>query len=280
MVWKNLTDKDQVASLLAKAGRKPRRGLGQNFLVCEEVVEATLLALTRQRPITELGAGIGTLTRALLEAGYKVRAIERDATLAGLVMSGLPRQLKKNLDLIINDLREVAWGWQSPYQLVGNIPYNLSGLVIRKLTQLTPAPERVVLLVQQEVGERLTARAGDLSLISVAVQMWGSAEKLLNVPASCFWPEPKVNSQLVLLSPKVNVASDSGEREAVLKLAKYFFQAKRKQIGGVMRRVFNMSAAEVENMLQQAGIEWTARPQEIPVKAWLALSRVVYSRKK
>ncbi|MFH1353851.1 MAG: rRNA adenine dimethyltransferase family protein [bacterium] len=280
MVWKNLTDISTIKALLAKKGVCPQRSSGQHFLVCEEVVEATLLALSNEvTEITELGAGLGTLTQALLGAGYKVKAVERDAALNDLIWFGIPKNLKGNLDLIRGDLREVNWSWQKAYQLVGNIPYNLSGLIIRRLTLLNPAPDRVVLLVQREVGKRLTASEGSLSLIGVAVQLWGSAESLLNVPASCFWPVPQVDSQLVLLIPRTGAGATSAERrEKVLTLARQFFQTKRKQMGGRMRQLLGIKTERAEKMLREANIEPIMRPQEVSIKAWLALSRVVYSK--
>ncbi len=278
-MWKNLTDISYLKALLAKAGIAPRHSAGQHFLVCAEVVEATLLALDGSTRVTELGAGVGTLTGVLLEAGYKVRAIERDAALGNLIKEGIPRRMTGRLELVIDDLRTAAWGGDDNYQLVGNIPYNLSGFIIRRLTQLNPAPERAVLLVQREVGERLTAPVGNLSLIGLAVQLWGKAETLLNVPASCFWPEPKVDSQLILLIPAGRTSVKVKEREAALALAKQFFQVKRKQVGGRMRQLFGLEAGAAAARLRQVGIEPTQRPQEIPASAWLALSRVVYSKK-
>lgn len=279
-MWKNLTNTSHLKALLAKAGIVPQHSAGQHFLVCAEVVEATLLALDSSLArVTELGAGVGTLTGMLLEAGYKVRAIERDAALGNLIKAGIPRRMIGRLELVIDDLRTAAWGGSENYQLVGNIPYNLSGFIIRRLTQLNPVPGRAVLLVQREVGERLTAPVGNLSLIGLAVQLWGKAEKLLNVPASCFWPMPKVASQLILLSPAVRTSIKVKEREAALALAKQFFQARRKQVGGRMRQLFGLEPDAAATLLHQVGIKPTQRPQEIPAAAWLALSRVVYSKK-
>ena len=279
-MWKNLTNISHLKALLAKAGIVPQHSAGQHFLVCAEVVEATLLALDGSPArVTELGAGVGTLTGVLLEAGYKVRAIERDAALGNLIKKGVPRRMTGQLELVIDDLRTAAWEGDDNYQLVGNIPYNLSGFIIRRLTQLNPAPERAVLLVQREVGERLTAPVGNLSLLALAVQLWGKAETLLNVPASCFWPEPKVDSQLVLFYPTPEGGISREEREAVLKLAGQFFRARRKQMGGTLRRLFNWEEREVGEVLQRSDIKPSMRPQEIPASAWLALSRVVYSKK-
>lgn len=272
----DLMDKDFVKKLFKKKGIAPKHSAGQHFLICPEVIEAILQVIKHGpdgvRLITELGSGAGALTQALLAAGCKVRAIEKDARLAEVLKKNTPKRLASELELIEGDLRDELWEWNKPYMLVGNIPYNLSGLIIRRITQLEPAPIQVVLLVQHEVGQRLTATAPNLHLVSLAVQLWGSASKLLNVPRDCFWPQPQVDSQLVVLSPGTDLGLSKKERERVLALAKIFFQAKRKQVGGVARRFFDLNAEEVEKILRQAGISSKQRPQEVTVDRWRALA--------
>jgi 16S rRNA (adenine1518-N6/adenine1519-N6)-dimethyltransferase len=265
-----LSKKEYLYNLLQKNGLVPKRSAGQNFLICEEVIEAVLLALgDKERLITELGAGLGVLTQALLVKGYRVKAIERDGQLARIMKKVLVKKLRKNLNLIIGDLREEKWEWDEPYVLAGNIPYNLSGLIIRKITELKPAPERVVLLVQKEVGQRLVAGTPNLSLLGLAIQLWGKAEKVLNVPRECFWPEPKVDSQLVLLKPHINNELALEKREKILAVAKRFFQFKRKQVGGTARRLYGKKA---EEKLLKLGIDPQQRPQEIEMGKWIVIA--------
>lgn len=255
----NLTDERYVKSLLSRAGIAPARSSGQNFLICPEVVEATLSVLDHNiENITELGAGVGTLTGALAEAGYHVRAIERDKVLANILFEQLPKKLRERVEILNKDLREVEW----PGTIVGNIPYNLSGLIIRRITQLTPEPEQVILLVQKEVGQRMTASPPNMNLLGLAVQLWGEVKIILEVPASCFWPEPKVDSSLVLLVPRTEPVED---REKILQVAKTCFQAKRKQLSGTLKRAYGL------------GIDLKRRPQELSVQEWQELAKRVYS---
>ena len=186
----NLTDIHYLKSRLKQAGVKPQRTAGQNFLICTEVVEATVIALKGgPRRVTELGAGMGTLTIALLAAGFEVKAIERDQILAKIISKETPKTKQGSLDLQIGDLRKIDWGWgedgsdKQLFQVVGNIPYNLSGLIIRRLVQLEPKPERAVLMVQREVGERMVAQPPQAGLLSLAISVWGDAEIAMSVPA-------------------------------------------------------------------------------------------------
>lgn len=279
MLSGSLTDPRYLRTLLAKAQVQPSRGAGQNFLICAEVVEATLMAV-RGAPqrITELGAGLGTLTLPLLEQGFTVRAIEREQRLAGILESLTPKRLKSQLGLTVADLRAVPWEHPEAYQLVGNIPYSLSGLILRRLTQLQPPPTQVILLVQREVGERLLAAPPDMHLISVAVQAWGNVQRLLQVPASCFWPEPKVDSMLVLITPHSEVSATIEDREAMLAIARRCFQARRKQLGGVLQRAFRLTDEELTTILAAADVSPAQRPQELNLAQWQHLAASLEKR--
>ncbi len=278
MMLRDLTDIKFLKNLFKKEGLDPKYSMGQNFLICSEVLEATIMALKEgPRDITELGARAGTLTQALLASKFNVRAIERDEQLIGLVRTLTPKKLAPQLTIVSGDLRDEEWTWEKPFSVVGNIPYNLSGLIIRRITQLEPSPELVVLLMQKEVVQRLTAQAPNLHLISVAVQLWGEAEMILNVPADCFYPKPKVDSQLVLMRPKLNNSLSLSEREEALKIIKRFFQTKRKQIGGILQQQFGLAAADAEKALHLAEINRKQRPQEVLPSQWLALVNTLTS---
>lgn len=268
----SLTDETFLRQLLAHHDIVPQRSSGQNFLVCEEAVEATLAVLQDSpKHITELGAGVGTLTVPLAANGFRVRAIERDKTLADILEKQLPKKLRERVEIVADDLREVDWVWEKPYALVGNIPYNLSGWIIRNMTQLSPAPAAVVLLVQAEVADRILAQPPDMNLLGLSVQLWGSATRLLSVPASCFWPKPEVASSLVLLEPKPTSQDDATKREELLKFAKQFFQTKRKQVGGILKRITGAKEDEIARILAGVGIAPQARPQEISLAQWRKL---------
>lgn len=277
--WSLLTNPDYLQHLLHKNGIVPFRSAGQNFLVCEEPVQVILTALEDGSiRVTELGAGLGSLTQALVASGYRVRAIERDERLAHVLPTGMSKKQREKLNLIVGDLREIEWTWDSNYQLVGNIPYNLSGYIMRRLVSLDPTPEQVIIMVQREVGQRLAAQPPDMSLLGLAAQLWGTVYSLLHVPRSCFWPEPAVDSMIVLLIPH-REAPPPAQREEILQVAALFFQHKRKQLGGVLKRVFHWSPEDLEQVLSEMGVAAAARPQELSVAQWQNLSLEIRNRK-
>lgn len=267
-----LTDIHYIQRLLGRQKLKPAHSAGQNFLVAPEVVEATLLAMKGgPLAVTELGSGLGSLTQGLVSHGYRVRAIERDRNLIAILCRVLPRAKYPNLEVEENDLRQATWSQSEPYQLVGNIPYNLSGLILRRITHLEPAPERVILLVQKEVAQRATAQAPDMNLLSLAIGLWGTGAMLFNVGRNCFWPQPQVDSALIILTPDPTAAPIQ-EREAILKVAKTFFQAKRKQMGGLLQRTHHLPAKKAEETVKKVGITLQSRPQELSIEQWCALT--------
>lgn len=272
MLKPRLTDPKYLEQLLQKHRLTPNRAAGQNFLISPEVVEATILSLQGGPwQVTELGAGLGPLTQGLVGSGYTVHAIERDANLAHLLPSQLTPAEREHLQLEIGDLKAATWTWDTPYSLVGNIPYNLSGLILRQITQLTPTPDRVILLVQKEVGERLVATPPQMSLLSLAIQLWGTATILMPVPADCFWPAPQVDSALVMIMPHAT-PRPLADRERILSVAKPIFQMKRKQLGGTLQRVTHYSAVDIQSLLEKLQIAPTARPQELSVEDWAVLT--------
>ncbi len=274
MTFLDLTSVEVIKHLLAKHGVVLSRSLGQNFLISAEVVEATVATLAEgPKATTELGAGIGTLTSALAASGHQVRAIEKDDEFVAILPTIMPPKLRSRVEVIHQDLKEAEWSWPEPYQLAGNIPYNVSGFIIRRLTQLEPAPVQAVFLMQREVGQRLTAMAPDMNLLSLAVSLWGRAEGLLIVPPNCFWPAPNVYSQLVALTPAGDQMFDRESRERIMNMAHTFFQQKRKQIGSVMKKAFGLDVPEAVAICAGADISPTQRPQELTPQQWKQLSQ-------
>ncbi|PIR74769.1 MAG: hypothetical protein COU35_00630 [Candidatus Magasanikbacteria bacterium CG10_big_fil_rev_8_21_14_0_10_47_10] len=264
-------DLEQLKPLLVQAGIRPRRSSGQNFLRNGAVFDAAVAALDPHIPrVTELGAGPGGLTVRLLAAGFTVRAIERDRALVAVLSVVVPQTAAAQLTVVPADLREAAWyEGEGDWQLAGNIPYNVSGYILRRMVQLSPA--RAVLLVQKEVGQRLIAGPPRLSLLGLAVQLWGAPRRVRPVPRGSFWPVPAVDSVLVHITPHPS-ALESAARERILAYARPLFAGRRKQLGGSVRRTLGLDAAAAAAVLAAAGIAPQQRPQEVGVAKWIALA--------
>lgn len=271
----NLTNAETIKNLLLEAGTQPSRASGQNFLISEQTVQQTINALPPEvAQVTELGAGLGTLTQALAAAGKKIKAIEQDDILIKILPQSIPDELKENVEIIHGDLRQIPWTWENnPYVLIGNIPYNLSGYIFRKLTELSPAPERAIFMVQKEVAQRLIAKAPNMNLLALAVGLWGQATIISLVPPHCFWPQPQVSSALIMVTPHKQQLFSQEKQRAIMKLARILFQTKRKQIGKRLKEIVGEETAQ--HILHKAQLQSQARPQELNLEQWSILSEIM-----
>lgn len=258
-----LVDPENLQHFLSSHNLRATKSLGQNFLVCEEVIDSILIGLEGgPKKITELGPGLGTLTQGLIASGYTVRGIEKDDDFVKVLPSVLPPKLRDNLTIIHGDLQEISWEWDTPWQLVGNIPYNISGMIIRLLTKLREAPHSAIFLMQKEVAHRIAHDENSMSLLGLAVDLWGSGTVLLNVPPSCFIPAPAVHSALVQIRPRQTMLSTK-KREAIIACAKPFFQAKRKQIGHTLKTAYKKDSQEIEQIMNTLKLSASLRPENL-----------------
>ncbi|MDA1168762.1 MAG: 16S rRNA (adenine(1518)-N(6)/adenine(1519)-N(6))-dimethyltransferase RsmA [bacterium] len=277
-----LTNPDVLKSVLASHQLRAAKSMGQNFLICGEVIDAVLMGLSiGPKHITELGPGLGTLTQGLIGSGYIVRGIEKDDDFVRVLPKMVPPAFRKNLTVIHGDLLEEDWHWPSQgsasgqaYSLIGNIPYNISGLIIRRLTNIQAVPSLVILLMQKEVAERIVYTENSMSLPGLSVGLWGNAELLLQVPPSCFIPEPAVNSALIQIRPNADMLSLE-KREKIIACAKPFFQAKRKQIAHTLKNFYSKNAKEIEFIANKLSISPSARPENLSVETWTALCDIL-----
>jgi 16S rRNA (adenine1518-N6/adenine1519-N6)-dimethyltransferase len=265
-----------IAHLLAAHGVKPSRALGQNFVADPNTVRriARLAGVGPDDHVLEIGAGLGSLTLALAETEASVVAIELDRHVLPALRSVLgPTGVEvvegdaMTLDLTAL-LTERA---QTPWSLVANLPYNLATpLVLRVLTEV-PAVERLLVMVQREVGERLAASPGSKAYgsVSVRVAYFALASVVGRVPASVFVPRPRVESVLVRLERRPEPAVDPGlvSYERLAAVVKAGFAQRRK----MLRR--SLAAVVEPEAFARAGIRPDARAEELDIEAWGRLAR-------
>jgi len=183
---------------------RPRKRFGQNFLRDPHVLDSILRAADLQEGdrVMEIGPGAGALTRRLLATGLPVLAIEIDRDLA----AALEDWRENNLEVLIGDVLRLDWSdllRDPPYKLIANLPYNISSQVLFRALDHRDAFNRLVLMFQKEVGDRLIATAGsrDYGLLSVLIQTWFRIERIVKVPPGSFYPPPKVDSVVLRLDP-------------------------------------------------------------------------------
>jgi 16S rRNA (adenine1518-N6/adenine1519-N6)-dimethyltransferase len=266
-------DAHQLGQLLRRHRIDLKHSLGQNFLVDPTVRDAVAdqAALSPEDEVLEVGAGVGTLTVALATRCRRVVAVELDGRLIPALRESLAGL--DNVDVVRTDILRfnVRSAFPDGKEIVaGNIPYNLTGALIRKLLDDPPRPRQLSLVVQKEVAERWTASSG-ASLATVAVKVFAEARLVFTIPASAFTPSPRVDSALVRLDVREAPAVEVDDLKAFFRFVEAVFQGRRKQLGGTLGRISGIGSTAAGARLRAAGIDPERRPQTLSLAEWEAL---------
>jgi 16S rRNA (adenine1518-N6/adenine1519-N6)-dimethyltransferase len=267
-------DPEAIRATLRAAGLRARHALSQNFLADPDVLDAILVeaAPGPGGRILEIGPGLGLLTAGLLDAGAAVTAVELDRGLAGFLrerFEGVETLRLIEGDALDQDLIRLI---EPPYDVVANLPYHITSPILHALLGAPPRPERLVLMVQREVAERIAAPPGKMSYLSVFVQYHARVRIALHVPATAFEPEPAVESAVIVVEPyDADDRLDAEGEEQLWRLVMAGFRERRKMIHNVLARQLPFDAGRVAAALEAAGIDPDRRPQTLAVGEWLAL---------
>ena len=273
-----------VHALLAEHGIHPKKSLGQNFLVDANIARRIvgLAGVEDGSRVLEIGPGLGSLTLALCAQGARVVAVELDTRLAGVLVSvldqaGVAEQVqvevadanRVDLEGLLAGLRSGAPG---PVTCVSNLPYNVAVPVVMRLLEDVPSVTRIVVMVQREVGERIAAKVGDeqYGAVSVKVAYFAEAALVGKVPPSVFVPRPKVDSALVRLERREAPPVDVPSEDALFGLVRAGFAQRRKML---RRSLSGLLGDRATAVLDAAGVEPTARAEELDLDAWAAVAR-------
>ena len=260
------------------ARHRPRKSLGQHFLIDTRVTNRIAAAadLAIGDTVLEIGPGNGVLTRRLVEHAGRVVAVELDQRLA----AELPARLgmPENLEVHHGDARTVAIedlvGLGNPYKMIANLPYYAAAPIIRRFLESERSPDLMVVMVQREVGEAMTAKPGAMTLLSVATQFYAEASVVTHVPARSFRPPPKVSSTVVKLKVSGKLAAPAEDVERFFDLVRAGFAAPRKQLRNSLAQGSGARAEAVSAMLDNAGIDETRRPATLTIAEWGKLDAV------
>jgi 16S rRNA (adenine1518-N6/adenine1519-N6)-dimethyltransferase len=262
-------------TVLARHGLEPKRSFGQNFLVAQAIVEKiAALCVEEGRPTTvvEIGAGLGTLTAGLLARGAHVVAIERDRDLVPVLREELASDIADGrLELVEDDaatvdldelLRRGPDG--ASRVLAGNLPYQITGRLIERATELRAEIARVVVMVQREVADRLVSKVGGdaWGQLSVFVQAAFEPKRELLVSAGCFHPRPQVESAVVRLTPRAKPIAE--ETEAFRAVVHAAFGARRKTLRNALAGL--MQSAETKEAVARTGIDLGRRGETLTIE--------------
>ena len=263
---------------------KNNKSLGQHWLRDRNVLDGiTEEAEIRNGDfVLEIGPGLGTLTSSLLKftgKDGKVLSIEFDENLAKKLPAQFPG---KNLTVINADFLDFDLN-QLPknYKVAANVPYYITSKIIEKLLTSDNKPSTAALLVQKEVAERICAKSGDLSILSVASQVYADCELGQFVPRKLFTPPPKVDSQVVILKilekNKLELFNEKNSlkisEKQFFRVVKAGFAARRKKISKALSANLAISKDKAIRILSQANVSPDIRAQDISIEEWLAITQ-------
>ncbi len=276
----------QAKGLLRRSGLRARKGLGQHFLVDEEVLGLIVSAaeLTPSDVVMEIGPGLGVLTRELAGQAGRVVAIELDNKLADMVKQALASF--NNITIINEDVLKIDPAAllqehfppevSSPlsYKVVANLPYYITSPVLRHFLEASVKPQIIVVMVQREVAETIVAGPGQASLLSISVQLYGQPEIMGYVPARCFYPAPEVDSAILRIALYPQPAVEIADKESFFALVRAGFSASRKQLANSLAQGLGVSKTEVLSLLSGASIVPQRRAETLTLEEWAHLWRV------
>lgn len=263
--------KNKIRALKLRPGREN----SQNFLIRQEPLNEIISAadVNTGDTILEIGSGLGALTNALLQTGARVVAIEKDPRLVAYLIGVIPKKLPLNLiqgdALRITDRQFLQQ--LGAYKLVANIPYNITQPLIRHFVENEFSPERMALLVQKEVAERLTATPPKMTAVAVLTQWRGHAEYIATAPRSFFMPEPIVDSAILLIEPSRGASHkfhlQKHEEQQLYSLVKRAFHEPRKQLGN------NLHVPLADRRRKK--FDFTRRAETLTHKEWITLLKLM-----
>lgn len=250
----------------------PNKSLGQHWLKDRFILEsiADWAEISSQDTVLEIGPGLGTLTSVLLSRADSVVAVEFDADLAAKLPKQFPGKnlIVHNVDILSFDLAQLPGG----YKVVANVPYYITSKIIQLISEATYPPSLSVLLVQKEVAERLAAEPGEMSVLSIAAQVFHEVSLGRIVGSEYFTPPPKVDSQVVVLRRRIKPLVEPESQKDFFRLVKAGFSERRKKLRSSLAGGLNLDKKQIDELLDRAGLNPESRAQELSIDDWKRIS--------
>lgn len=269
-------------ALLEQHGLSPKKSLGQNFLhdpnALEKIVATADLMPTDT--VVEIGPGTGALTAFLARAAKHVISIELDERMRPVldqVLAPYPNVAVIWDDVLNVDLLQVVG--PKDFVVVANVPYYITSQILRHVLDNYRRPRRVVMTVQLEVAERVTARSGDMSLLAVSVQFFGKASLVSKLNPAVFWPRPDVESALLRIDTYDTPPVDVPDSKTFFRVVRAGFSQKRKQLKNALSGGLAINSNATSALLETAGIDVKRRAETLSLEEWAALTRAYAASK-
>ncbi len=279
---------EETRFIMKKYNIRANKNLGQNFLINEEVVKNIVGCsnIEKEDLVIEIGPGLGTLTKYLLEKAGKVICIELDTKMLQILEDRF--SLYNNFELINNDVlkvdlkniikKEKEEGKIKNVKIVANLPYYITTPIIMKLLEEELELESITVMIQKEVADRLIATPGEKNTgaITYSVYYYADSEAIMEVPNSSFIPEPEVTSKVIKLNIRKEPAVKPKDKEKMFKIIKYAFMQKRKTLLNSLTNngVFKNKTQGTE-ILNSLGIKENVRPEELTLEQFEKISNIL-----
>jgi 16S rRNA (adenine1518-N6/adenine1519-N6)-dimethyltransferase len=253
------------------------KSLGQNFLHDQNQLRRIVAAakLTPGEKVLEIGPGLGPLTALLIESGASVVAIEKDRRLCEILEEKFPaspnfKLLHDNALSYVKQNRQWA-GWK----LVSNLPYSVASPILVELAFADEPPERIVTTLQLEVARRLTADTGadDYGVLSLLMRLRFEPEECFKIPASCFFPEPSVDSACIVLLRRTEPLLNAGLQPAFVKIVKRGFSQRRKMMLKLLKQDWPKTA--IESAFAKIGLSPQIRAEKVSLEQFAKLTEIL-----
>jgi len=267
-----------IFAVLKRHGLRADKSLGQNFLQDPFALEAIASAaeIKATDTVLEIGPGLGSLTRYLAAAAKQVVAVELDIDLLAPLRAVLAPY--PNVRVVHGDILKLSPQkliTEKDYLVAANIPYYITSAVIRHLLESDQKPRRIVLTVQKEVAERICAKPGDMSLLALSVQIYGLPRIAARIPASAFFPEPKVDSAVLCVDIYPSPLIKAEFLESFFKLSKAGFSQKRKTLRNSLSSGLHITTTASEGLLKKANIDPMRRAETLSIEEWQTLCEII-----
>jgi len=261
---------------------RAKKSLGQNFLKSKAALLAMVRAgeISAQDTVLEIGPGQGALTEKILETGARVIAIEKDDRLIELLEEKFIEQKKSGQftlihgDILETDLAKLGFK-NEQFKLIANIPYYITGLIFRKFLEGALQPEKIVIMVQKEIADRIIARDSKESLLSLSVKAYGEPKKILKVEKEHFSPKPKVDSAILLIDHiSKDFFTEMSEKD-FFELIKAGFAHKRKVLIANLKGFHGKNSDELKKIFDQLSLSEKSRSEDLTLADWKNLGKLI-----
>lgn len=268
-----------------------QKKFGQNFLINTSILEEIIDAaeITKEDFVLEIGPGIGTMTQYLCEAAREVVAVEIDTNLIpilGDTLSAYDNVEVMNADILKVDIAKLAdeRNGGKPIKVVANLPYYITTPIIMGLFESQVPIDSITIMVQKEVADRMQEGPGskEYGALSLAVQYYAKPEIVVNVPPSCFMPQPKVGSAVIRLTRHENPPVDVDNEKLMFQVIRASFNQRRKTLANGLNNFgsFSLGKEEIQKSIEELGVPVNIRGEALSLEQFAKLSNIINAKMK